>query len=251
MSSAEVQALKKQEDNMAFTVCGKLRDVTVTDPDMGRTVQADVLVFDGSSERVLTLAPVLEEGDCRGCLIGIDTAWELFGSTEVTGDKICVGNSMRTIRGVMKLPESGVVCVNPQDINGVKGDDEEKDETPYYDRITIDSPNTADAEAFLMQSNLNGKELRMDYLKDLCWLTELVPGKWSDFSGWKENIKRKKQDFTLLSQVQKNSIELCCENQCRQYLWYRALEAACVLAALVCGKNVRFFLHFRVRKKER
>ena len=51
---------------------------------------------------------VLPEDDGKGCLIGENTAWKLFGSTNVTGLQICVDDQTRTIRGVVQQPENGV-----------------------------------------------------------------------------------------------------------------------------------------------
>lgn len=232
LSAEDAQSLGAQENDITFTVWTELMDQTVTDPDLGHRVQTDVLALYGSSELVLPLAGVLDSDDSKGCLIGEQTAWELFGSTEVAGDEIRIGNGMRTIRAVVHLPQSGVVVRgNIRDITSIKDAVEKK--SPSYNRITIESRKVADGEAFLMQNGLNGKVLRLDYLKSLYWLTELVPGKWSDFSGWKENFKQKKQDCELISGIQKNSIELYYESQCRLYVWNMGLEIVCIVIASV------------------
>lgn len=232
LSSGDLQVFRENIDGMAFTAWGELWDMTVADPDLGRKVQTDVLVLDGSSELVLPLAPVLPEGDANGCLLGEQTAWELFGSTQVKGDAILIGNQTRIIRGIVSLPRSGVVIEGS--IDGLIGTGEDTDEESwYYSRITVEGRKVEDARLFLMQGGFNGKVFRMDYLRSLRWLTELIPGKWSDFSGWKENFKQKKQDFGLISKIDKNCVELYYESQCRLYIWETVLEAACVAAALV------------------
>lgn len=230
LSAKEPQAFRGMADGMAFTAWGEMPDVTVTDPDLGRRVETDALVLDGPSELVLPLAPVLPQGDTDGCLIGEETAWELFGSTQVTGDRICIGNETRIIRGVVNLPQSGVV------FEGVKGIAETgtEEDGGVYDRITVGGGKAEDAEAFLVQNGLDGKILRLDYLSGLHWLTELIPGKWSDFPGWKNNFTQKKEDFGLLFQINKNSIEIYFMRQCFLYIRDMVLEAVCAAGVLVC-----------------
>lgn len=233
LSAKDSQNLRRLGGSATFTVWGELQDMTVADPDLGSKVQTNALVLDGSSELVLPLTPVLPAGDTNGCLLGEQTAWELFGSTQVKGDTILIGNQTRIIRGVVSLPQSGVVIEGS--VNGITGSGTDTaEESRYYNRITVEGGKVEDAELFLMQVGLEGKVLRMDYLRSLRWLTELIPGKWSDFSGWKENFKQKKQDFGLLSKIDKNCVELYYENQCRLYIWDTVLEAACVMGALVC-----------------
>ena len=225
LSVKDSQNLRRLGGSAAFTAWGELQDMTVADPDLGSKVQTNALVLDGSSELVLPLAPVLPAGE--------QTAWELFGSTQVKGDTILIGNQTRIIRGVVSLPQSGVVIEGS--VNGITGSGTDTaEESRYYNRITVEGGKVEDAELFWMQVGLEGKVLRMDYLRSLHWLTELIPGKWSDFSGWKENFKQKKQDFGLLSKIDKNCVELYYENQCRLYIWDTVLEAVCVMGALVC-----------------
>ena len=68
LSEQDLHALRKRENSMEFTAWGERLDVTVADPDLGRRIQTEVLVLDGSSELVLPLAPVLAAGDTGGCL---------------------------------------------------------------------------------------------------------------------------------------------------------------------------------------
>lgn len=83
LSAKDSQNLRRLGGSATFTVWGELQDMTVADPDLGSKVQTNALVLDGSSELVLPLAPVLPAGDTNGCLLGEQTAWELFGSTQV------------------------------------------------------------------------------------------------------------------------------------------------------------------------
>ena len=205
---------------------------------MGNETQTRVMLLDGSSELVLPSAPVLPEGDTDGCLFGEEAAWELFGSTQVTGDKIYIGNEMRIIRGVINLPQMGVVLGGS--VEGFSGAGADMEEGSLcYDRIIAGSGRAEDAENFLAQSGLDGKILRMDYLNSLHWIGELLPGKWSDFSGWEDNFAQKREDFGLLLQVNKNSVEFYYMCQCFLYIWDTVLEVICVMGALLCIVSCR------------
>lgn len=179
------------------------------------------------------------------------TAWELFGSTQVTGDGICIGNETRVIRGVVNLPQSGVMLGG-----SVKGMTEIKteDDGGVYDRITVGGGKAEDAEMFLVQNGLDGKILRLDYLRSLRWLTELIPGKWSDFTGWKDSFTQKKEDFGLLFQINKNSIELYFMHQCFLYIRDMVLEAVCVAGALctacVHSKALKYIVSLQRRTRK-
>lgn len=232
ISAKETQAFRKLDNSRSFTAWGELSDVTVADSGLGRRIQTDVLVLDGSSELVFPLAPVLAAGDTDGCLLGEETAWELFGSTQVTGEKVLIGNEPRVVRGVVGFPQHGVMLGG--NVKGITGTETSTDkEFQYYNRITVEGGKVSDAEEFLMMNGLDGEVLRLDYLRSLHWMTELVPGKWSDFSGWKNNITKKKEDFGLISRISKNSVELYYERQCRLYMWDTVMEAVCV-AGIVC-----------------
>lgn len=232
LSEQDLHALRKRENSMEFTAWGEHLDVTVADPDLGRRIQTKVLVLDGSSELVLPLAPVLAAGDTGGCLLGEETAWELFGSTQVTGEKVLIGNEPRVVRGVVGFPQFGVMLGG--NVKGITGTETSTDkEFQYYNRITVEGGKVSDAEEFLMMNGLDGEVLRLDYLRRLHWITELVPGKWSDFSGWKNNITKKKEGFGLISRISKNSVELYYERQCRLYMWDTVMEAVCILG-IVC-----------------
>ena len=169
---------------------GETADQTVTDPDLGKSVQTNVVWLYGSSEWILPSSAVLPEDDGKGCLIGENTAWKLFGSTNVTGLQICVDDQTRTIRGVVQQPEKR--CVST-------GDRQKK---KVFRRLTLAGDKMEEAQNFLLRYSLTGHVLRMDYLRNWQTLSELVPGRWSDFSGWKENVQTRKQQ---LRQIAKNA----------------------------------------------
>ena len=71
----------------------------------------------------------------------------------------------------------------------------------------------------------------MDYLRSPKSLTELVPGKWSDFDGWKANWKLRKEELRRIRKMHKNNIEYYYEKQCQIFLSEMGLGIFCILIA--------------------
>lgn len=195
----------------------------MTDPDLGKSVQTNVVWLYGSSEWILPACAVLPADDGKGCLIGKNTAWKLFGSTNVTGLQICVDHQTRTIRGVVQQPGNGVYLQRTEQKKKV------------FRRLTLASDKTEEAQNFLLQYGLTGHVLRMDYLRNWKTLLELVPGKWSDFSGWKENMQTRKQQLRQIAKMRKTGIEYYYEKQCRRYKVDRWGEFVCLAGSIFVG----------------
>ena len=210
-------------ENAVFTAWGEAADQTVTDPDLGKSVQTNVVWLYGSSEWILPACAVLPADDGKGCLIGKNTAWKLFGSTNVTGLQICVDHQTRTIRGVVQQPGNGVYLQRTEQKKKV------------FRRLTLASDKTEEAQNFLLQYGLTGHVLRMDYLRNWKTLLELVPGKWSDFSGWKENMQTRKQQLRQIAKMRKTGIEYYYEKQCRRYKVDRWGEFVCLAGSIFVG----------------
>ena len=226
-----VENAQTMTGNAVFTAWGEMAGQTVTDPDLGKSVQTNVVWLYGSSEWILPASAVLPAEDNKGCLIGKDTAWKLFGSTNVNGMQICVGAQMRTIRGVVQQPGNGVYLQMTEKKKKV------------FHRLTLAGNKTEEAQNFLLQYGLTGHVLRMDYLRN--WRTlELVPGKWSDFSGWKNNIRERKQQLRQIAQMRKTGIEYDYEKQCRRQKEDRWGEWIFLLGSLFTGYS---YIH---RKKQ-
>lgn len=210
-------------ESAVFTAWGETADQTVTDPDLGKSVQTNVVWLYGSSEWILPSSAVLPANDGKGCLIGENTAWKLFGSTNVTGLQICVDDQTRTIRGVVRQPESGVYLQRTEQKKKV------------FRRLTLAGDKTEKAQNFLLRYSLTGHVLRMDYLRNWQTLSELVPGRWSDFSGWKENVQMRKQQLRQIAEMRKTEIEYYYEKQCRRYTADRCGMFACLAGSILVG----------------
>ncbi len=189
-----------------FTAWAEEKQVRVSDLTTGRMTSVNVMKIYGSSELLLPYGRILHEEDIQGCLIGKATAKKLFGTSDAIGFTVCYNGIELVVRGVIEEPEELLVMqasIFPQ---------------TQFDHIALRRDNTFQikqkAERFLTKYNLNGKLLRWDYYGELSWIEELIPGKWSDFEGWKEKIALMKQDYALLSSVQKSTIEVTYCNHC-------------------------------------
>ena len=190
-----------QEESIIFTAWREKKEVYLSAEDPARSTQAKVLWIDGPSELLLPFGKRLKETDAEGCLIDEGTAWELFGSIQAEGLTLTCEGRKRVVRDVFSFPEKLVIL---QDIGEeAKGD---------WDRITIQSkegrPVKDLGEKFLVRHGLTGQVLRWDVLRSLSWLSELVPGKWSDFSGWSRNIEEKRREFQAMTEIEKSAVEL-------------------------------------------
>lgn len=235
LSANDAQKLCGRESGQTFAVWGELSGETVSDPDLGRQVRADVLVYFGVPELILPLSgAAVADG---GCLLGERTAYALFGSTAVSGDTVLVGDEEYTVLAVTGDVQSGVV-IGGDAGGGVLA-------AASFDRITFEGALKTEQEMFLQQWGLRGEALRFDCLLGYGWLAELVPGKWSDFLGWRENADRKRREFAHLGTVRKNFVERCCEEQCLLYRRNVCLGALFGTAAAGYG----FFCASRLREK--
>lgn len=216
-----------EDDGKAFgfTAWKEQTDQTVTDPDLGRSVQTHVVSLYGSSESVLPVAPVLDADDAAGCLVAKDTAWQLFGSTDVVGQTICVDANVYTIRGIVMLPATGVyvqICGNESTHKQMK-----------FNLLTLGTADKESGNQFLSEYALTGRVIRSDNLLDVTRYTELIPGKWSDFDGWKQNWKRLQQEIRQNRMMRKTTIEDTCEKWYHTRIQDLLLEVLCVLLGVI------------------
>lgn len=209
----------------SFTAWKEQTDQTVTDPNLGRSVQTHVVSLYGSSESVLPVAPVLDADDAAGCLVAKDTAWQLFGSTDVVGQTICVDANVYTIRGIVMIPATGVYVQ-------IRGN-ESVHKQMKFNRLTLGVADTESGNQFLSEYALTGRVIRSDNLLDVTRYTELIPGKWSDFDGWKQNWKRLQQEIRQNRMMRKTTIDDTCEKWYQTRIQDLLLEVLCVLLGVI------------------
>ncbi len=75
---------------------------TVENPLWYRRTKSTVVEIMGDSTLLFPFGYPLEAGDLKGCLLGEDSAWELFGGTEVIGEEIVYAGKTYVIRGILQ-----------------------------------------------------------------------------------------------------------------------------------------------------
>ena len=219
-SVEDAQRIHMQEGCPVFTAWAEKEGQTVTDPKLGKSIQTNIVYLSGSSELVLPAEPVLLAQDEKGCLVAAHTAWELFGSVEVVGQEIEIDHEICTIRGIVNKPRNGIYMQKSASMKNVS-----------FQRITLEEKEIEEGKNFLLRYGVDGTVIRMDYLRSLKSLTELVPGKWSDFDGWKANWKLRKEELRRIPKMHKNNIEYYDEKQCQIFLSEMGLGIFCILIA--------------------
>lgn len=195
------------------TIWGAKEHMNLTQPETGRETEAEMLVLCGSSEWMLPGAAILSLSDNRGCLLGKKTAEQLFGGTNIVGEKVEQGGKCWLVRGVIP---------NISDAFVVEAGD--RMSKMHLNRITFSHrPQVLSrirAQAFLDQRGLAGTWLRFDLAHGTRMFQELLPGQWSDFSGWKSNWNTQQSAFSALRRIRKNHIELTWESLLiKKILW--------------------------------
>lgn len=78
------------------------KEQTVENPLWYRRTKSTVVEIMGDSTLLFPFGYPLEAGDLKGCLLGEDSAWELFGGTEVIGEEIVYAGKTYVIRGILQ-----------------------------------------------------------------------------------------------------------------------------------------------------
>lgn len=106
LKASAVWEFQKEEQKNASPVsfCGWVQrnDQDLYYKEFNRHTSADVLYLCGDSTLVIDSTAVLKADDGEGALISAQAAYELFGSTDVTGQVLLLGSRKLTIRGLIK-----------------------------------------------------------------------------------------------------------------------------------------------------
>jgi len=87
---------------ISFTTWGVQEGIELRNKNLERTTRADAIVICGSPALLLESSGYLDIDDKKGCLISSDTAFELFGSTDIIGKSIEYSEREFIIRGILK-----------------------------------------------------------------------------------------------------------------------------------------------------
>lgn len=196
----EIDAVMQDEQDIFTAAAWTEKKLEQVQAEMsGRTDTADVILLRGESRCVLPWGENLPGDDADGCIIGRELAKSLFGSVNVKNQQIQYGERTLFVRGVVDEPGRILLC--------------QASEGERFTRISIvrsaghtkTLPRTA-AE-FMNRYGLNAHILYFNRIGSLSWILELVPGKWSDFSGWRQNGRQFRQENEFTKQCQKSAVE--------------------------------------------
>lgn len=196
--AAKIRQLEAEKENsVSFTVWTQKEEMLITDSEGYHSAVTNVIELNGSSEHLIPYGRFLQEEDTNGCLIGQAAAQKLFVSTAVEGMSIWYGERLLTIRGVLKEP-SDILLV-------------EASEAASFDRITLQKQRgvtkSMQGRRFCENYGITAEFLRMDFFSS-DQLSELVPGKWSDFDGWSRNFQTFWHTVRLALSAGKSEIEI-------------------------------------------
>lgn len=183
-----------------YTAWKEYKQESVRESIGGRTAVLDITAVSGPSRNVLPVGLNITEGDEKGCIIGYEAAEKLFGTRLAEGRKLTWGNRTWTVRGVVEKPSGLLMVQMGQDAGEIT-----------FDRVSASLAGGVDrrlaVQRFVRESGISGQQLRWDYLYGIGWLRELVPGRWSDFEGWKQNLTQYKTSRRILKQTEKSTVE--------------------------------------------
>ncbi len=199
-----------QSEAFSFTAWTERKDQPVEAEFSGRQTTADCYLLMGDSYLVLPWGKNLSADDTEGCIIGAAVAQTIFGGTEVEGQTLLYDERTLTVRGVVQEPDDILFC-QMQEQTGI-GSGTDSDSAVTFDRINLLVTEESKAasqtvEQFINCYGLDADSLHFERKQNLHWLTELTPGKWSNFSGWSTNLKTLQSDRQRLRQCEKSGIE--------------------------------------------
>lgn len=228
MSQAENmrQTETEQEKPVGFTAWREEEGGTVTDEDGFRSAETTILRLCGTSEYLLAYGKILQREDDEGCLLGENVAEQLFGSHEAEGLTVLCDDRKLVVRGVIKEPAKIFIL-------------QETREAAVFDRITLE-PAEISREAALKfrdRHGLGGMAVRGG--KESPWnvLLGLVPGKWSDFDGWKLNAESYKKEADAEKKGEKGIFEMAASKHKKIAVVLLAGSAAVLLLGMAVGNK--------------
>ena len=191
-------AESEKEDGIPFAAWRECGDCIVYNAAGDHAVCTDVVELYGSSERILSSGKILHREDVEGCLIGEMLAEQLFGNRGADGLILEYNGRRLTVRGVIREP--GMLLV----VQAVDAD-------TVFDRITLaDQPGitrSRTAQRFVAAYGLDADWLCYEFL-GAEYLTERIPGKWSDFAGWRQSFAQMREDAQRTLSTKKFQIDL-------------------------------------------
>lgn len=209
-----------------LTAWTEKRSETVYDEDSRREYRADVMLVYGNSGNLIPYGAQLHPEDEEGCLVSRDVAERLFGTSDAAGHMLRYGSRDWVVRGILTEPE-GLVMLQASGIL----------EEAALDRLTVRltgdvSPRLA-GQRLMTAHDISGTQIRLDYYEDMSFLTELIPGKWSDLQGWKDNWETMRENLEQISMLKAGAQERQLMSLSRQRRLSGVGGGVCLAAALL------------------
>lgn len=229
LENIEEKIKQEQEQTMTYTLWGEEKEQQVKDRDNLRQSNVTVLTLWGSSWQIIPYGKILQKEDTTGCLVDRTTAEQLFGNYQAEGLYVQYKERLFQVRGVINVQAPVLVIQHQNDMGGT------------LNRITMERKQgdsvVETVEKFLAVYGVNGEPLRFDFYRSPEWILELIPGKWSDFDGWKKNILSYQKKWSFLQQAQKGIMEHFYENQMKkEVLCFLVAGGMMVLFCITGGK---------------
>lgn len=175
-------------------------DERVEDACSGRKCSSDVMLVYGCTGNLIPYGAQLYPEDKNGCLVSKDVAERLFGTSGAEGQALCYGGKTYRVRGVFREPRELVIL----EASGMR-------EEIAFNRLTVRVPSGMSpqlaGQQLLTLYGIDGIQIRIDYYDGWHFLSELIPGKWSDFDGWSRNWEGMCDNWQQLSRIQKGALE--------------------------------------------
>lgn len=192
------QSLESQE-RMEYVVWGEHGKEQITDQEKYHSAQVQHLTIWGSSSILLAGGKSLSQNDREGCLLGSEASWQLFGSQNTIGLYVNWQGNTYQVRGILK--ESNLFVTNY-----------DRTQSSILDHITVKGKEEEDIEdtyaKFQQRYQVAGERVPYEFSVFFPPFSRLFPGKWSDFSGWKENFQTYQEKKRMLESISKSTLEV-------------------------------------------
>lgn len=144
-SKEETVSSGQDESELLYEFCiwGEKKQMTLTNDNLLKKTQADVILFCGNIELLFEDCRVPVTGDTKGCLVDEQTAWELFGDDQITGKEISCEGAQYIIRKVIPGKEKIAVfsaddtVEKMPDMVGTEQEERNQSEESFLNRITV------------------------------------------------------------------------------------------------------------------
>lgn len=169
------QGNSQQGMPLNFCIWGQKENITVSNEELSRAAGADVIFLCGNPELLFEECRTPVQEDTQGCLISEETAWELFGSSQVIGKEVLCQGKSYIIRNVISSKEkilafqAGSLSKRNQELSAEEEENSSVDSV--LQRITVQKPKGSSIRDLQMiwagQYGLNAQVLDTELLRGI------------------------------------------------------------------------------------